>query len=473
MTNWPHRLALFALLLLAVTRPLHAAETPDAVATRLRAAALTDPTALDVVTRLTTEIGPRLAGSEAETRAAAWAKAEMERLGFDKVWTETFPIPRGWARGVERAEIVSPAPQPLVVTALGYSTATPPEGIEAEAVVLPSYEALLAAPPGSLAGKIAVVTQATVRAQDGAGYGHSVKIRGYGPGEAARRGAVAYLHRSLSTTSKRLAHTGVTRFRDLPRLPAAALSVPDAEQIDRLAAAGKVIRLRLVLTPRDLGPVTSQNVIGEVRGRERPEEIVLLGAHLDSWDLGTGALDDGVGVAMVMAVAKLIRELPQRPRRTLRVVLYGAEEIDLVGAAAYAAAHKDELARHVIVAEPDAGHGPVYQFQTGVADPEEASVKRMRAALEPLGVVPGDNASKGNSDVTPLVQAGVPAVSLRLDGSEYMDHHHSADDTLDKVDPRKLSQSTAAYAVFAYLAAELGADYRAAGPPAPTPAAAH
>jgi hypothetical protein len=300
-----------------------------------------------------------------------------------------------------------------------------------------------------------------VRAQDGGGYSSLNKIRTAGPGEAARRGAVAYLLRSLGTDSHRLPHTGATHYpEDVLPIPAAALSVPDAEQLDRLAALGRPVRLRLRLTPRDLGPVRSQNVIAELKGRETPDELVLLGAHLDSWDLGTGAIDDGAGVAIVMAAAKMIRELPERPRRTVRVVLFGSEECGLLGGKAYAEAHRAELNHYVVVAEPDFGQGPVYRFQTGVANPDEPSLQRIRAALAPLGVLPGDNNSGGESDVGPLARLHVPAATLELDGTDYFDLHHTPDDTLDKIKPERINQSTAAYVVFTYLAAELGGDYR-------------
>ena len=312
--------------------PVAAANTPDQIAAVLAQQARTNSGAMEILTGLTTEIGPRLAGSEAEKRAAAWAKQWFERSGFDKVWLETFPLEHGWVRGEEKAEIISPSPQPLVVTALGGSSATPPEGIEAEIALFHTYEELLARPTNSLAGKIVVVTQPMVRAEDGGGYGELNKMRSSGPGEAARRGAVAYLLRSLGTDSHRVPHTGGTQYaKDAPRIPAAALSAPDAEQLERLAGLGRPVRIRLVLTPRDLGPVTSQNVIAEIKGRETPKEIVLLGAHLDSWDLGTGAIDDGAGVAIVMATAKMIGKLPQHPRRTLRVVLFGSEEFGLFG----------------------------------------------------------------------------------------------------------------------------------------------
>ena len=438
-----------------------AANTPEQTAAVLAQKARTNSGAMEILTDLTTEIGPRLAGSEAEKRAATWAQAFFEKSGFDKVWMEAFPLEHGWARGREQAEITSPSPQPLVVTALGGSSATPPEGIEAEIALFHTYEELLAMGTNSLAGKIVVVTQPMVRAQDGGGYGELNKMRSSGPGEAARRGAVAYLLRSLGTDSHRLPHTGGTQYaEDAPHIPAAALSAPDAEQLERLAALGRPVRIRLVLTPRDLGPVASQNVIAEIKGRETSEEIVLLGAHLDSWDLGTGAIDDGAGVAMVMATARIIGELPKHPRRTVRVVLFGAEEFGLFGGKAYAEAHKAELGHYVVVAEPDFGQGPVYRFQTGVANPDEPSLKRIREVLAPLGVLGGDNNSHGESDVGPLAKLQVPAVTLALDGSDYFDFHHTADDTLDKVKPERINQSTAAYVAFTYLAAELDGDYR-------------
>jgi carboxypeptidase Q len=444
------------------------AQTPEVIAAGLAQKALTNSGTMTVISDLTTTIGPRLAGSEAEKRAAAWAKIQFEQSGFDKVWVETFPLEHGWARGVEKAEITSPSPQPLVVTALGGSVATPPGGLEAEIALFKTYDEMAAAPLGSLTGKIAVVTEPMARSRDGSGYGKAYRIRGNGPAEAARRGAIAYLHRSLGTDSHRVPHTGETDYTNgVPPIPAAALSIPDAEQLDRLVAQGHPVRVKLLLTPRDLGPATSQNVIAELRGRDQPDEIVLLGAHLDSWDLGTGAIDDGAGVAIAMAAARLIGELPQRPHRTIRVVLYGSEECGLFGGAAYAQAHKDEMPRHVVAAEPDEGQGPIYGFQTGVADPAEPTLERIRAALAPLGVAAGDNRSRGTSDVEAAVSLGVPAVTLEPDATDYFDLHHTPDDTLDKIKPERINQSTAAYAVFTYLAAELGGDYRKPAPSAP------
>jgi carboxypeptidase Q len=437
------------------------AETPDDVAARLAREALADSGAARIVRDLTTDIGPRLAGSEAEKRAAAWAKERFEQLGFDKVWVEDFPLEHGWARGIETAEIISPSPQPLVVTALGDSPATPAGGIVAEIALFKTYDEFLAAPTNSVKGKIVVVVEPMVTTRDGQGYGEVNKIRNRGPAEAARRGAVAYLSRSLATDHHRMAHTGHTNFpKDGPKIPAAALSLPDSDQLERLTLLGGTVRLKLVLTPRIFRPATSQNVIAEIKGREKTDEIVLLGAHLDSWDLGTGALDDGAGVGIVMATGKMIRDLPQRPKRTIRVVLFGSEEPGLLGGIAYTNAHKSELSHYVIAAEPDVGQGPVYAFRTGVANPDDPTLQRIRAALLPLGIVAGDNKSKGESDIEPMVQMGVPAANLELDATDYFDFHHTADDTFDKIEQKRINQTTAAYVVFTYLAAELGGYYR-------------
>jgi hypothetical protein len=437
------------------------AEPPEETAALLARRALVDSNAMEIVTDLTTRIGPRLDGSEAEKRAADWAQKYFEKLGFDKVWTENFDLLHGWQRGAERAEVLSPSPQPLAVTALGSSPATPPDGLTAEIVLFKTYAELIAAPPGSLKGKIAVVTEPMVRTQDGYGYSLASKNRVFGPAEAAKRGAVGYLLRSLATDERRLPHTGITHFAfGATRIPAAALSVPDAEQLERLVALGQPVKIKLLLTPRDLGKVTSQNVIADLKGREKPDEIVLLGAHLDSWDLGTGAIDDGAGVAIVMAATKLIHDLPQHPRRTIRVVLYGSEETGLLGGIAYEKAHVSELTNYVIAAEPDLGQGPIYKLKTGVADPEEPTLKTIRDALSPLGILPDKNDSGGSSDIEPLAAAHVPVVTLEMDATDYFDLHHTADDTLDKIKPERLNQSTATYAVFTYLAAELNGNYR-------------
>lgn len=443
-----------------VAAPAKASQSTDAVAADLATRALASDLPMQIVTDLTTEIGPRLAGTEAEKRAANWAEATLKKLGFENVRQESFSI-TGWLRGEEKAEITGPSPQPLVVTSLGTSVATPPEGIEAEVVIFKRYADLLAAAEGSLKGKIALVTEKTVRMQDGSGYGAAGAVRRYGASEAAKRGAVAYMLRSLGTHDHRFPHTGSQVYAEgAPKIPAAAISPPDVEQIERLAARGHTVKVKLKLTPSHPGIVTSQNVIAEVKGREKPEEIILIGAHLDSWDQGTGAIDDGAGVAIVTTAAKLIRDLPLRPKRTIRVVLFGAEEYGLLGAKAYAEKHKADANKHILATEADFGQGPVYAFHTRVADPNHPSIVRIQNALTPLGIYRGNNTAHGGPDIGALMQLGVPVVNLALEGSDYFDTHHTPDDTLDRIERKRINQATAAYAAFTYLAAELDGDYR-------------
>jgi hypothetical protein len=437
-----------------------AALGPDAVAAlTLGRQALNDPAAFDFVSSLTTEIGQRLAGTEAHRRAVSWAETRLKAAGFENVHSEPFSFP-AWIRGTETAEVVSPVPQHLAVTALGGSVATDPNGIEAEIALFRTYDDLLVAAPGSLDGKIAVVTQRMVRTPDGSGYGAANPIRRSGPAEAAKRGAVAYLLRSLGTDSHRQPHTGALSYQgSAPRIPAAALSIPDSEQLERLAALGPV-KIRLVLTPTVQANAPSWNVVGEIKGSERPDEIVLIGGHLDSWDLGTGAIDDGAGVAITFGAARLIACLPQRPSRTIRVVLFGAEEMDFSGAA-YAKAHETDAGKIVVAGEADFGARNVYSVQLppGVADSDFGHT--LQRIIAPLGANVDSRPVLGSGeDIRGLQKAGVPVVSLRQDGLDYFDIHHTADDTLDKIDPKQLDQAVAVWTAFTYLAAATHFDFR-------------
>jgi hypothetical protein len=434
-------------------------ESLVANASSLGQKALNDPAAFDFVESLTTEIGQRLAGTDAHRRAVAWAEARLKAAGFENVHSEPFTL-RAWIRGAESAEIVGSVPQHLAITTLGGSVATDPNGIEAEIALFRTYDDLLAAAPGSLNGKIAVVTQRMVRVQDGSGYGAANAIRRLGPSEAAKRGAVAYLLRSLGTDSHRLPHTGALNYQDgAPRIPAAALAIPDAEQLERLAALGPV-RIRLLLTPAVQENAPSWNVVGEVKGTERPDEIVLIGGHLDSWDLGTGATDDGAGIAIVFGAAKLIAGLPQRLSRTIRVVLFGAEEMDFSGAA-YAEAHEAETGKIVVAGEADFGARNVYSVQLPSGASGSDFGHTLQRIIAPLGVnVDSRPALGGGDDIRKLQKAGVPVVSLRQDGLDYFDTHHTADDTLDKIDPRQLNQAVAVWSAFTYLAAASDVDFR-------------
>ncbi len=442
----------------------HAAE-PEDTAARLRDAALQSNVAFSLLESLTTEIGPRSVGSAADARAVAWGVARLKALGFQNV--QTTPVTyNGWARGAETAEILAPFAQKLSITALGGSVATAAEGLEAEVVLFKRYQDMLDAAPGSLTGKIAVVTQPTVRAQNGGGYGANGAIRRAGASEAARRGAVAYLMRSLGTDSHRFPHTGTMRYADdAPKIPAAALSAPDAEQLERVVARGKPVRMALLLTPKALGPVTTYNVIGDIIGSTKPDEIVVIGGHLDSWDLGTGAIDDGAGVAITTAAAKVIIDAKRKPRRTIRVILFAAEEVGIVGATQYVAGLKEGVKKFVIGAESDFGAGPVYAWESGVGTGAVAAMKRIQSVLGPLGIYQAGASSRGGPDMGPFVAAGMPVVELLQNGTDYFDYHHTADDTLDKVVPAALNQNVAAYVSFAWMAANLDVDFKAVAAP--------
>ncbi len=421
----------------------------------LRERAGTSDLAYQLVSSLSVEVGPRLAGSPGDARAVQWALAKLRELGFEQVRSEPVTVPH-WERGEGSGEIVAPYPQPVVLAALGGSVATPPAGIEAEVLYVDSLDALRALPEGGAAGKIVFIDGRMEPTRDASGYGRAVAKRGAGPSEASKKGAVALLIRSAGTSDNRIAHTGATREQEgVRRIPAAALSNPDADLVAAQAKSGKTVRFRLRLTTRVLPDAQSANVIGEIRGREKPEEIVLLGAHLDSWDLGQGALDDGAGCAIVMATAKLIAELPVRPRRTVRVVLFANEEFGLSGARAYAAAHEAELARHVAAVEADLGSGALWSFTSGVEEAALPAVETVARLLAPLGIARGNNDGQGGADLSPMTAARVPLFGLWQDTTLYFDVHHTVNDTLAQVDQAGLQQNVAAHAVFAYAAAEM------------------
>ena len=456
------RMALIAAL---AALPLTAQAADTAAA--LRDKALTDPTAYSVLESLTTEIGPRPAGSPAQKRAMEWGLATFKSLGFQNVHVEPFTV-NAWVRGAEAAEVVSPFPQKLAILGLGGSVPTPAGGIEAEIVVFPSFAGLMAAAPGSLAGKIAVVTQVMTRTQDGSGYGAAVGARAIGASEAGRRGAIGFLIRSISTSESRLPHTGALRYADdAPKIPAAALSTVDAELLERMAARGKPVRVRLSLDSHVVPDAPAWNVVGEVVGREKPDEVIVIGGHLDSWDPGTGAIDDGAGVAITTAAGHLIASLPQHPRRTVRVVMWGSEEMSGSGAA-YGAAHKAEVPKIVLAAESDLGADPVWMMRLPAGVVKQPGAQALPDLLAPLKVILDSKPSQfGGSDTDELQEIGVPVAEIRQDATHYFDIHHSADDTLDKVDPKSLAQNVATWASFIYIAAESDIDFRAGAKPTP------
>ena len=418
------------------------AQNPPGQAAQLRDAALKDQIAWDIVEGLTTEVGPRLAGTEAEARARAWAVRKLTQLGFANVRVEEFDMPV-WVRGEERGEIVSPYPQPLALTALGNSGATAARGIEAEVIGFADVAALEAAPAASVRGKIVFVTHRMQKSQDGSQYGYFGAARRVGPSIASRKGAAAIVIRSIGTDSHRMPHTGVQSWAEgVKPIPAAALSNPDADQMERMLARGRPVRMRLLMTPRQIGTRKSGNVIAEVPGTDPNAGIVLVGGHLDSWDLGTGAVDDGAGVAITAAAAKRVMDAG-RPRRTIRVVWFGAEEVGLFGGNDYLKRHANEP--HASATESDFGADRIWRVDFALPPQASAVADRLEAALAPLGIARSTNVARGGPDIGSLVAGGVPAVTLQQDGTDYFDLHHTPDDTLDKIDPAKLRQNVAAY----------------------------
>jgi hypothetical protein len=359
-----------------------------------------------------------------------------------------------WVRGEEEAELVGAIPQRLLVTALGGSVPTPAEGIQAEIVVAEGLAALEAMDPARVKDRIVLFNQAMVAESKTQGYGNVVDQRSKGASAAARRGAVAVLVRSVGTLAARLVHTGaVTYEKDAPEIPAAAIASEDADLLAGLAAAGPAPAVRLRLGCRTLPDVPSHNVVADLRGRERPDEIVVIGAHLDSWDLGRGAHDDGAGVAMVMDSLRLLKAKGLVPRRTVRAVLFMNEENGLRGGKAYAAAHAAELPRHVAAIETDSGGFPPEGFTANVDEAGLATLRSIAGALSPIGATrigPGG----GGADLSEMKPARVPLLSLDVEGAHYFDWHHTPADTLDKVDPASLARGTAALASMAYLLAE-------------------
>lgn len=424
-----------------------------AAAQALRDKALQSPLALELVTSLTTEVGPRLAGTAGDRAAVEWAVRNLKRLGFSNVRTMEVIVPR-WSRGTAEVSITEPFPQPLTAVALGGSIGTHDEGIHAEVIQVPDVDTLSRMTSEQVAGRIVYFSERMQRTQNASGYSKAVAKRNSGPAVAASKGAVAAIVRSAGTSNHRFAHTGGTRYTiGSPRIPAVSISNPDADLLERQLASGKPVRISMHLTARDLPQTRSANVIGEIPGDGKADEIVLLGAHLDSWDLGTGALDDGAGVAIVTAAAKLIADMKPRARRTIRVVLFANEEFGLSGSNTYLEQEANALPQHAMAMEADLGAGPVYQLDSRVDARQWPYIEQIASILSPLGVALGGNNGTGGSDIAALVLRGVPTITPRLDATNYFDYHHTANDTLDKVDPKHLAQATASYAVAAYLAA--------------------
>src|SRR5215831_3182848 len=352
----------------------------------LRDRALTDDVGYEMLRSLTTEVGPRLSGSPNDPRAVSWAVAYLKRLGFTNVHAETVLVPH-WIRGEASCQITAPWPQPMACVALGGSGATLSDGIEAEVVRLTTLTELDSTPAAAVRGKIVYFGQRMMRTHDGSGYGDAVRVRGGGAMAAVKKGAVAIVIRSIGTDSNRLPHTGGMRTVDsVKTIPALALSNPDADVLDNELASGQPVRIRLRNSSSWADSSRSANVIGEIPGKARAGEIVLLGAHLDSWDLGTGAHDDGAGVATISAAAKLIGESKIKPARTVRVVLFANEEFGGRGSRGYVKRHGAELAKHAMAFESDLGAFGVWGARSRVPLDRLPVAQTMVSLLAPLGV---------------------------------------------------------------------------------------
>lgn len=405
-----------------------------------------DTIAWDIVEGLTTEVGPRLAGTEAEARARAWSVAKLKSLGFKNVRSESYKMPV-WVRGEEKAEIVSPFPHRLAITALGNSGATPASGLTAEVVYFKDITSFELAMPETVKGKIVFVSHDMKATQDGSSYGYHGRVRRAAPALAAKMGAAAVVIRSIGTDYHRNPHTGVTSWPEgVTPIPAAALSLPDAENLERIFKRGKPVTMTLTLTPKFVGEQESGNVIAEIPGTDKKAGMVLVACHLDSWDLATGAIDDASGCGIVAAAALNAQKIKSKPRRTIRVLWAGAEEVGLFGARAYAAAHGEE--RHDVAGESDFGADRVWKFDSNYeGDEGKAVAARLERALQPLGVAKGSTTQAGDgADISGIIALGKTAgIDLAQDGTDYFNLHHTPDDTLDKVDPAKLRQNVAAW----------------------------
>ena len=423
---------------------------------RIKTTALADDYAYRQVAHLTENIGPRPSGSPQAKAAVDYVAAELRQLGLE-VQLEEVKVPH-WVRGAETAELIEyPAQVPgttqkIVLTALGGSTSTPADGLSADVVVVDNFDDLKALGRDKVSGKIVLFNEIYDKKKAAAGlsfvaYGEAVRYRGTGPKAAADLGAVAALIRSVGSADYRLPHTGFS----LPAgVPAAAVTAEDAELIAHLAAQGSV-RMHLTLTPQKLPDTTSYNVIADLKGSEHPEEVVIVSGHLDSWDLGTGAIDDAAGVAVAMESAELVQTLHLRPKRTLRVIAWMDEESGGAGSQTYARDHSSEFIKHVAAIECDTGAAHPLGFETRVSTTASELLRPVVSVLEGIGATALQPSSyPPGADIARMSEAGVPALGILQDGRNYFNYHHTAADTLDKIVPAELRENAATMAVMGY-----------------------
>jgi len=416
-------------------------------AARLVAESLSSRFAWERLALLGDTFGHRLSGSQALEDAIRWAVAEMKKDGLDNVRAEPVRVPH-WVRGHESAEVVAPRRSPLVMLGLGNSIGTPGDGIEAEILVVPNFAELDSAGE-RVRGKIVLFNAPFTT------YGETVQYRTSGPSRAAALGAVAALVRAVGPPGLRTPHTGALRYTDsLPRIPAAAISVEDAERLQRMQNRGTTVRVRLRMGAKFLPDADSANVIGEIRGRERPDEVIVVGGHFDSWDVGTGSTDDGGGCIVTWEALRLMKKLNLRPRRTVRVVLFTNEENGLAGGRAYLERYRSQLVNHVLMLESDSGVFRPTGFGFTGSPAARATIQQIASLLH--GIEADRIGPSGDgADISPSVQAGrIPAMSLEVDGNYFLIHHTPAD-TVDKIDPMDMAKASAAIAVMAYVVADM------------------
>ena len=449
------RFLLLALLTAAplVAQPVHDLTAYQAAATRIIESALADSAAFDRLAYFADTFGHRLSGSESLERSIDWVLAEMEEDGLENVRGEEVMVPH-WVRGEESAALVEPRREDLPMLGLGRSVGTPPEGITAEVLVVGSLEELEAR-SAEAEGKIVLFNVPFTT------YSETVRYRSSGAGWAAKHGAVASLIRSVGPVSLQTPHTGAMRYDDdQPKIPHAALTIEGAELLQRFQDRGERIVVTLKMEAETLPDALSRNVVGELVGREFPEEVVVIGGHIDSWDVGQGAMDDAGGVVVTWEAVRLLHDLGLRPRRTIRVVGWTNEENGLRGANAYRDQHKDELDGHVLAVEIDGGVFAPLGFGVTATDSTFARLEPIADlmapvletdATQPVGIVRGG----GGADIGPIMAEGVPGAGLRVVNDKYFWYHHTPADTVDKLDPHEVQRCVAAMAILAYVVAEM------------------
>ena len=445
------------------TPPPYSAQTLSELK-QLQEAALKSDYAYRQVAHLSNNIGPRLTGSAQAQKAVDYVAAELKALGLE-VQLEKLTVTH-WVRGEETASLVEypgmaeNTAQKIVLTALGSSVATPAEGLTAEVVIVRDFDELQALGREKIAGKIVLFNyhfdkQMAAQSRAGDAYSQAVKYRAEAPSAAGRLGAIAALIRSVGGAEYRLPHTGQTDYaKDAPQIPAGAVTAEDADLIAALAPQGPV-RMRLVLTPQQIPDTVSYNVIGDVKGSEHPEQIIIVSGHLDSWDLGTGAIDDGAGVAVSMETANLIKKLHLQPKRTIRVIAWMNEENGLAGGKTYAIDHEKEIANHFAAIETDGGAGHPLGINYATKPEAKSFFDPLTKILQSSGAGVLNHVEHPGADIGPLTKLGVPGFSPIQDNRTYFNYHHTAADTLDKIVPRELAENAAVIAVTAYALANL------------------